>query len=178
MYLAYILVPIVKYEGRQIRFRFDYRSPKMRLTVYADYSLRLLIYLAVRGDQPSTIPEIATSYGISRNHLVKVTHQLGIKGFVATTRGRNGGLRLARPASSITVGEVVRRMEPDMALVPCFSPAEPGCAIQSSCALRSALAGARDAFLAHLDGYTLQDLVAPRARLLDLLNIAPASPMA
>src|SRR5437763_7910047 len=96
----------------------------MRLTLYADYSMRLLLYLAVRGDQLATIPEIADSYGISRNHLVKVTHQLGVKGFIVTTRGRNGGLRLARPASEITIGEIVRRMEPDMALVPCFSPVD------------------------------------------------------
>lgn len=147
----------------------------MRLTVYADYSFRLLIYLAVRGDEPATIPEIAASYGISRNHLVKVTHQLGIKGFIHTTRGRNGGLRLARPASEIGLGEIVRRMEPDMALVPCFSAEDAGCAIQSTCALRNVLAEARDAFLAQLDRYTLQDLVAPRTRLVELLGITPAA---
>jgi Rrf2 family nitric oxide-sensitive transcriptional repressor len=148
----------------------------MRLTVYADYSFRLLIYLAASGDQAATIPEIAESYGISRNHLVKVAHQLGANGFIVTTRGRNGGLRLARPASEISLGAIMRRMEPDMALVPCFDDADAGCAIQASCALRNVLAEARDAFLAQLDRYTLQDLVAPRARLVKLLGITPAVP--
>jgi Rrf2 family transcriptional regulator, nitric oxide-sensitive transcriptional repressor len=150
----------------------------MRLTVYADYSLRVLIYLALCTDRAATIPEIADSYGISRNHLVKVTHQLGVKEFILTTRGRNGGIRLARPASEIRVGEIVRRMEPDLALVPCFSPVDSNCAILPSCVLRNALAEARDAFLAQLDRYTLQDLAAPRSTLLELLSIAPAAPAA
>lgn len=145
----------------------------MRLTIYADYSLRLLIYLALRPERSATVPEIADAYGISRNHLVKVTHQLGLEGFLVTTRGRHGGLRLARPASQITAGEIIRRMEPDFALVSCFPPTDADCAILPGCILRKALSEARDAFLTTLDGYTLQDLAGPRIKLQQLLGIRP-----
>jgi Rrf2 family nitric oxide-sensitive transcriptional repressor len=143
----------------------------MRLTVYADYSMRLLIYLAVQGDKTATIPNVAASYGISRNHLVKVAHRLGIEGYITTTRGKNGGLRLARPAIDINVGEVVRVMEPDMALVPCFHPINAPCPIVPSCLLRSAIEKAREAFIEALEEYTLADLTSPRASLQSLLKI-------
>ena len=94
----------------------------MRLTVYTDYSLRLLMYLALKDDGLATIEEIAKSYGISKNHLMKVAHQLGVAGYVETVRGRHGGLRLAKPAKAIGLGEVVRHTEPDMAIVMCFEP--------------------------------------------------------
>ena len=95
----------------------------VRLTVYTDYSLRMLMYLAVKGDGLATIAEVADAYGISKAHLTKVAHQLGLAGYVETVRGKGGGLRLARPAERIGLGDVVRRTEPDMALVPCFEPA-------------------------------------------------------
>ena len=94
----------------------------MRLTVYTDYALRMLMYLALKDDGLATIEEIAQSYGISKNHLMKVAHQLGVAGYVDTVRGRNGGLRLAKPAKAIGLGEVVRHTEPDMAIVMCFEP--------------------------------------------------------
>ena len=146
----------------------------MRLTVYTDYSLRLLMYLALKDDGLATIAEVAKGYGISKNHLMKVAHQLGIAGYVATVRGRRGGMRLARPVETIGLGEVVRYTEPDMALVPCFKPVEAPCPIWRSCVLRSALDKARLAFIEVLDGYTLGDLVQPRASLRDLLSITPS----
>jgi Rrf2 family transcriptional regulator, nitric oxide-sensitive transcriptional repressor len=142
----------------------------LRLTTYADFSLRLLMYLAVQGEGLSTIAEVAKSYGISQNHLVKVTHRLALEGYVSTTRGMNGGLRLARPAAEINVGEVVRRMEPDMALVPCMQPLSDSCPIVPNCLLLSAMEDARAAFLEVLDGYTLANLTAPRAKLRKLLS--------
>ncbi len=135
----------------------------MRLTVYSDYSLRVLMYLALRHERLATIEEIAGAYGISRTHLMKVAHQLGQKGFVGTVRGKGGGLRLAREAATIGLGDVVRHTEPDFALVPCLVPADGSCVIQPSCILRHAIEQARDAFLAVLDRYTLADLVRPRA---------------
>ena len=147
----------------------------MRLTVYTDYALRMLMYLALRKDQLATIAEIADSYDISRNHLMKVAHQLGVAGYVETVRGRGGGLRLAKPVESIGLGDIVRHAEPDMAIVSCFEPVDAPCAIQSCCVLKRALARARDAFLDVLDGYTLGDLVQPRSRLTSLLGIAPAN---
>jgi Rrf2 family nitric oxide-sensitive transcriptional repressor len=145
----------------------------MRLTVYTDYALRMLMYLALRDDGLATIAEIAESYDISKNHLMKVAHQLGVAGYVETVRGRNGGLHLAKPAEAIGLGEIVRLTEPDMAVVPCFKPIDAPCALRRCCVLRSALQKACFAFVEILDGYTLSDLVQPRARLQALLSIAP-----
>lgn len=143
----------------------------MRLTVYTDYSLRVLIYLALKEDGLATIGEIATSYGISRTHLMKVAHQLGVKGYLGTVRGRQGGLRLARAPKTITVGEIVRTMEPDLALVPCFEPVCADCAILPACVLKRALQEARAVFFDVLDGYTLADLVRPHVPLRRLLAL-------
>lgn len=148
----------------------------MRLTVHTDYALRVLMYVAVRPEPRPTISAIAASYGISRNHLMKVVYQLGVAGYLETVRGKNGGLKLARPAGEIGLGEVVRRTEPDFALVPCFDPVGAACAITPACRLRSALHQARAAFLKVLDSYTLADLVENRAVLDELLpDGAPAS---
>ncbi|MEJ1959035.1 MAG: Rrf2 family transcriptional regulator [Nitrosomonadales bacterium] len=129
----------------------------MRLTQYTDYSLRVLIYLAYRQDKIVTITELADFYKVSRNHLVKVVHNLGIQGYIATTRGKNGGLRLGRPAKEIVVGDVIRKMEPDFDLLECFNPVTDQCVITHSCALKSVLINARDDFLATLDQYTIAD---------------------
>jgi len=145
----------------------------LRLTVYTDFSLRLLMYLAVKEDGLATIAEVAESYRISRNHLMKVAHQLGLAGYVATVRGKNGGLRLARPAETIILGDVVRRTEPDLALVPCFHPIDAPCAIWPKCVLRQAMQNALEAFLETLDGYTLADLARPESQLRALLSILP-----
>jgi Rrf2 family nitric oxide-sensitive transcriptional repressor len=131
----------------------------MRLTVYTDYALRVLMYVALHREKRPTIAAIAASYGISRNHVMKVVHQLGQAGYIETVRGQGGGMRLARPAAEITVGEVVRRTEPDMALAPCLNAGDTICAITPACTLRRALREARAAFLAVLDGYSLADLV-------------------
>jgi len=144
----------------------------MRLTVYSDYALRVLMYLAVKPDKLATIAEIARSYEISENHLMKVVHQLGVAGYVETVRGRGGGLRLAKRADAIGLADVVRTTEPDLAIVSCFKPVDAPCAIRPSCVLRRALEKARDAFMAVLEEYTLGDLVQPRTRLAGLLGLA------
>ena len=110
----------------------------MHLTNYTDYSLRVLMRLALTPDRLTTIAEIAAAYGISEHHLMKVVHQLGVAGYIETHRGRGGGMRLARNAADITVGEVVRCMEPDLGLVACFRKDEP-CPISAACA--AAVAG-------------------------------------
>jgi Rrf2 family nitric oxide-sensitive transcriptional repressor len=147
----------------------------VHLTVQTDYSLRLLMYLALKEDGLATIAEVAESYGISKNHLMKVAHQLGLEGYIETVRGRRGGLRLARPAASIGLGDVVRKTEPDMAIVMCFEPINAHCAIRPDCVLRRALQKAYLAFVEVLDGYTLGDLVRPKAPLRTLLAIAPGN---
>lgn len=143
----------------------------MRLTLYTDYSLRVLMYAGLKRDGLATIPEVAESYGISRNHLMKIVHQLGVLGYLENVRGRGGGFRLAKPPGEINLGEVVRRTEDDMALVQCFDAAAPRCPIANACVLRSVLGEALDAFLSVLEGYTLEDLIAPRRQLARLLDL-------
>ena len=142
----------------------------MRLTVYTDYALRVLMYLAVHPEPKPTIGEISSSYRISRNHLMKVVYELGVAGYIETVRGKNGGLRLARRPEDIGLGELIRQTEPDMALVPCFDPVNSPCAITPACRLRGALHQALAAFLQVLDGYTLADLVGNRPALEHLLD--------
>ena len=133
----------------------------MRLTLYTDYSLRVLLYLATKPEQTATITEIAEHYDISRNHLVKVVHSLGIHGFIATTRGKNGGIRLARSAEAIQLSDVVRKTEPDMDLLECFNPATDNCVISPTCRRKSMLYEGRAAFMAVLEKNTLADAATP-----------------
>lgn len=138
----------------------------MRLTQWTDFSLRVLMYCAAsRGRaQPVTIAEIAQSHHISRSHLTKIVMTLSSLGYLATTRGRGGGLRLLRPAHEIRVGEVIRRTETDFTLVECFDPASNACLLDGRCRLKGALKRAMDRYLETLDEVTLEDLVAPPAR--------------
>lgn len=148
----------------------------MRLTVYTDYSLRVLMYVALHPERRPTIAEVASKYGISKNHIMKVVYQLGLAGYIGTVRGQSGGMRLARPPEEIILGEVVRRTEPDMALVPCFDPENTSCVITPACKLRAALHHAQSAFLAVLDGYSLADLVQNREVLRELFDGASNRP--
>lgn len=131
----------------------------MRLTDYTDYSLRTLMYLAVHRDRLATIQDIADVYGISKNHLMKVVHQLGIAGLVETTRGRNGGLRLKKEPQDINLGEVVRGTEPDFTMVECFDRKSNECILAQSCELQNVLRQATGAYLGVLDGLTLAHLL-------------------
>jgi Rrf2 family nitric oxide-sensitive transcriptional repressor len=141
----------------------------MRLTAYTDFSLRVLMYLALHPDRRPTIAEIAERYHVSKAHLMKVVYQLGLMGYVETTRGKGGGLRLAKRLDDITVGEIVRRTEPDMALVACFEAGEPTCVIAPACRLKGKLGEARAAFLQVLDDCTLAEVMGNRPALEALL---------
>lgn len=110
----------------------------MRLTFSTDYAPRLLILVGLEPEHLVTIEEVADRFGISKNHLMKVAHQLGQAGYLETVRGRNGGLRLGQPPEEIVVGKVVRKMEPDFAVVECENPAG-YCRIAPCCTLRSAM---------------------------------------
>jgi|TARA_R100000501_G_scaffold9495_2_gene18894 Rrf2 family nitric oxide-sensitive transcriptional repressor len=135
----------------------------MKLTRYTDYALRVLLYLGARPERLCSIPEMANAYGISQNHLMKVVHDLGKAGFVASVRGRLGGIRLARPPGEIVIGSVVRHTEDGFDLVDCG-----GCIIAPACGLTGVLREALAAFMAVLDGYTLDDMLAKRVEMLSL----------
>lgn len=131
----------------------------MRLTVHTDFALRVLMLLALEPETLHTIEEIATRYHISKNHLMKVAQTLVQEGFIESVRGRNGGLRLARPAGRINLGAVVRTTEDSLILVECFARETNTCVVSSACGLRGPLDEALAAFFAVLNKYSLADLV-------------------
>jgi Rrf2 family nitric oxide-sensitive transcriptional repressor len=136
----------------------------MRLTLHTDFALRVLIQVAINGDRLTRISDIAKSFGISKNHLMKVVHGLSRKGYLDTVRGRNGGMRLMRKPRDISIGGVVRDTEDALDVLGCIH--NPGyCQIGRVCVLRGAVREAGNAFLAVLDNYTLEDLIKPRKSL-------------
>jgi Rrf2 family nitric oxide-sensitive transcriptional repressor len=134
----------------------------MRLTAFTDYGLRALMRLAGEPDNVLTTAELARELDISRHHLTKVVGELADGGFIATQRGAGGGFRLARPATRISLGEVVRRLEARHAIVECFRSDGGACTLLARCRLKGRLAAAAEAFLAELDKSSLAECaVAP-----------------
>jgi Rrf2 family nitric oxide-sensitive transcriptional repressor len=144
----------------------------MRLTRYTDYALRVLLYLGARPERVCSISEIARAYGASQNHLMKVVNDLVRAGYLTSVRGRNGGVRLARPATEINVGEVVRHTEEGFDLVDCGN-----CVIAPACGLTGALHQALAAFMAVLDSHTLEDLLVKRVDLVSLFDRPRPAPL-
>jgi Rrf2 family transcriptional regulator, nitric oxide-sensitive transcriptional repressor len=141
----------------------------MRLTNFTDYSLRVLIYLAAQPAERATIAQVASSFRVSENHLVKVVHFLGKQGWLTNVRGKGGGLELGMPPEAIVVGRVVRETEGLSQLAECFGDTDGDCAIAPDCRLRGVLGEAIKSFYAVLDRYTLADLVNNRQRLAQVL---------
>lgn len=142
----------------------------MNLTKFSDYSLRLLLYLALHPDRLVTIAEASRAYNVSQNHLVKVARLLVEKGYVVSIRGRNGGLRLGRPPSDINIGKIVRFTEPNWNVVECFDTATNSCPIEAVCGLKGALRNAQLAFMETLEEHTLADFLPRSTSLLRLLK--------
>jgi Rrf2 family nitric oxide-sensitive transcriptional repressor len=135
----------------------------MRLSIFSDYTLRVLMYVALHPARRVTIPEIAAAYGISENHLMKVVHRLVRAGVVQSVRGKGGGIRLARAPDEIQLGDIIRATEGDVPIVDCLSDPQT-CRITSSCRLKGILADALGDFYDTLNQHTVADLVArPRA---------------
>ena len=147
----------------------------MQLTLFTDYALRVLIYATVRPESRCLTTDVATAFGISRHHAVKVVNELQHLGYLDTTRGREGGFALAIPPHRIRVGEVVRRTEGTMTLVECFDPATNTCPLTRACGLKGVLGEAFDAFLAVLDRYSLADLVAEPRWVTRVMALHPRS---
>lgn len=146
----------------------------MRLTLHTDYGLRVLLYVGLKRDALTTIPEIVRHFDMSKGHVMKVVHRLAQKGYLQTIRGKKGGMRLARGPTEIGVGAVVRDMEQELGVLGCLQDKEGYCRIEECCILRSALREATNAFLAALDRYTIADLLQPQRALARLLQIDDA----
>ncbi|MCG9729115.1 Rrf2 family transcriptional regulator [Shewanella sp. Isolate13] len=140
----------------------------MQLTRYTDYGLRTLMYLALHSERESLfrISEITEVFDLSANHISKVVHHLGKLGYLQTIRGKSGGFRLAKPAAEINIGQVVRALENSLAPIDC---SKPYCLFTPACKLKGVLGDAVDAYLAVLDGYTLDMIVTNKQELKSLL---------
>jgi Rrf2 family transcriptional regulator, nitric oxide-sensitive transcriptional repressor len=143
----------------------------VQLTSYTDYAFRTLIALACVAPEKLTVGEISERYGISLNHLLKVVQKLAELGYVETTRGKSGGVRLLAEPSTLTLGAVVRGMEPELGVVPCLRADQQLCVIAPACKLKSILSEATNQFLATLDQQTLADITAAKPRIGRLLKL-------
>jgi Rrf2 family nitric oxide-sensitive transcriptional repressor len=145
----------------------------MQLNAFTDYALRVLVYAAARPDQRCLTADVATVFGISRHHVVKVVNGLQHLGYIETTRGRTGGFTLARAPEHIRVGDVVRRTESATVLVECFDRDTNSCPLAHACGLKGVLAEAFTAFLAVLDRYSIADMVANPRWASALMTLTP-----
>lgn len=136
----------------------------MQLTRYTDYALRVLMYLSYQEGRLAKISEISASYGISKNHLMKIVHGLAKLGYVTTLRGKGGGLKLARAPEQINLGDVVRKTEETLHLVECLERGyKGGCLLFPMCQLMSVINEAQVEFFGHLDRYTIKDMLSKRS---------------
>lgn len=142
----------------------------MRMTKHTDYAVRLLLLLAVRNPELVTIQEVARTYDISKNHLMKVAHKLVQENYVSSVRGRNGGLLLSRPPEQINIGELVRATEATSVLVECFRAETNACIITPACGFRHVLEEALTAYMNVLDTYSLADLMRQRSKFKEILG--------
>lgn len=149
----------------------------MRLTLHSDYAVRILIHLGLSDGRLVTIDEISKAYGISKNHLMKITHKLANEGYVISVRGRNGGLRLARSPRDINIGTMIRWTEHNSVHVECFDAATNHCTIAPACGFRGALREAMEAYFNVLDRYCLADFLLPKCQMRELLEIPQPLPI-
>ncbi len=142
----------------------------MRLASFTDYSLRVLIYLAMKEQDRSTVSEIADKYQISKNHLVKVVHNLSTMGLINSFKGKGGGITLALPPEKINIGKLIKELESDSLLVECFG-SNGLCKIDPSCKLKGLLKNAEKSFYQSLENFTLADILTNRNKLMDSLEL-------
>ena len=142
----------------------------MQITSFSDYSLRILIYLGIRGEKAS-ITEISKAFGISKNHLVKAAHNLIKLGYIRSIRGKHGGILLAVTPSSINLGEIIQQLEPNLDIVECFDKKTNTCNIAPTCHLKSIFREAEQAFLKTLNKYSLAELIKNKKQLIQYISV-------
>ncbi|MCF8060541.1 MAG: Rrf2 family transcriptional regulator [Bacteriovoracaceae bacterium] len=143
----------------------------MHLSSFTDYSLRVLMYLALKGEERSTVSEIADKYHISKNHLVKVVHNLSTMGTIDSYKGKGGGINLSKPPNEIVIGKLISELESGSYLVECFGPSG-NCTISPACKLKQALKLAEKNFYETLNEYTLADLISNKSKLSSALALS------
>ncbi|MBL0372249.1 Rrf2 family transcriptional regulator [Rhizobium sp. KVB221] len=149
----------------------------MQLTTFTDYGLRMLMYLAAQPEQQCSVREVADHYGISRNHLVKVAHRLSQLGFIDSTKGRGGGIRLSGEPASMRLGDIVLKLEPNMHIVECFDKSTNCCAITAICKAKDFFRQANQAFIDVLNKYTLSDTIVSGKSFLEIFALPqPTNP--
>ncbi|MCX4083838.1 Rrf2 family transcriptional regulator [Rickettsia hoogstraalii] len=129
----------------------------MQLTSFTDYGLRSLIYLASKPERVCSVKEISEYYNISLNHLVKVIHRLAQLGYINSSKGKGGGIKLAFSPSSMKLGDIIEKLEPNMDIVECFNKNTNSCRITNSCQFKHFIKKASEAFIKTLNNYTLED---------------------
>ena len=149
----------------------------MKLSAYSDYAIRVLMQTALRSPQRLTVAEVALTFGISRHHLVKVVHDLGRSGYLATQRGIGGGFTLARAPENIRLGEIIRLGEESETVINCMDGENHICRLLPVCRLKGVFDEAAEAFFAVLDGYTLADLLQQPSRMRTALGIRGTKPI-
>jgi Rrf2 family nitric oxide-sensitive transcriptional repressor len=140
----------------------------MQLTQFTDYGLRSLMYLASQEDKLCSVREISDHYGISKNHLVKIVHHLAMVGYITSTKGKGGGIRLSKDPEDMRLGDIISALEPNMDLVECFNSEKNTCTIVKACRLKHFLADAKKSFLNCMNQHTLSDAIADKTLLLKL----------
>ncbi|MBN9669049.1 RrF2 family transcriptional regulator [Roseibium aggregatum] len=130
----------------------------MRLSQASDFALRILMATGQTGE-PQTVDKLAAALGLAKSHVMKIVAQLAKANYLDTTRGRGGGIRLARSPEDIRIGDVVRLIEPDLGVVACLKPEATSCAFLPRCALKGAMAQASEAFLDSLNRQTLASIL-------------------
>lgn len=148
----------------------------MRLTRQTNYAIRMLMYCAASGEELDRVPDIARAYSVSELFLFKILQPLVAAGIVETVRGRNGGIRLARPASDITLLDVVIATEESFSMAECFDSDMPDCPLVESCSLNAALREALNAFFGVLENYTIEGIVKAKPNIAELLGLTIAQP--
>ncbi len=143
----------------------------MRLTLHSDLAFRTLIFLASAGEQGAAIPQIAQAYGVSEHHLSKVVQSLVHAGYVSSARGRGGGLKLRVAPEEITLGAIMRKMEPDFALAECLGAEPERCVLSGFCGLQWIFDEALEAWFRVLESYTLADAIKRSKNLPGLLGL-------
>ena len=141
----------------------------MRITNFADYSLRVLIYLAAKQER-SSIAEVSKAFGISENHLAKIVHKLSTLGYVHSIRGKHGGIELGVDPAKINLGKIIVDLEPDFDIAECFNKDRDVCIISPACRLKTYFNKAKKAFLATLGRYTLANVIKNKSELVSILG--------